>query len=64
LFALTFGEFDVEPDRRSSQRYVTIRDNVVQSSQLLCKEGPLRILHAGEQYQLRITRQGKLILTK
>lgn len=46
------------------ERQVTICDNAVQSAQLLRPDLPLRILHGGEQYLLRITRQGKLILTK
>jgi hemin uptake protein HemP len=36
----------------------------VRSSQLLGPEGRLTILHEGEAYQLRVTRQNKLILTK
>ena len=36
----------------------------VASSQLLGAEGRLAIVHEGESYQLRVTRQNKLILTK
>jgi hemin uptake protein HemP len=36
----------------------------VASSVLLGPEGRLAILHEGEPYQLRVTRQNKLILTK
>jgi len=37
---------------------------VVSSDQLLGSNGELRILHQGAQYVLRMTRLGKLILTK
>lgn len=35
----------------------------VTSEQLLGKQGELVILHGGRQYRLRITQNGKLILT-
>lgn len=37
---------------------------VVDSQRLLGADGELRIRHQGEEYRLRRTRQGKLILTK
>jgi hemin uptake protein HemP len=37
---------------------------LVPSRQLLGEQGQLHIEHQGERYVLRITRQGKLILTK
>ena len=37
---------------------------LVASRQLLGEQGQLHIEHQGERYVLRITRQGKLILTK
>ena len=37
---------------------------VVPSHELLGEQGQLQIEHQGERYLLRITRQGKLILTK
>jgi hemin uptake protein HemP len=37
---------------------------VVPSHALLGEQGKLQIEHQGERYLLRITRQGKLILTK
>jgi len=36
----------------------------VGSAELLGERRELRILHQGEQYTLRVTRLGKLILTK
>lgn len=36
----------------------------VSSEALLGSRGEIKILHNGEQYSLRRTRQGKLILTK
>ncbi len=38
--------------------------HIVDSQQLLNKEGKVEILHRGEIYQLKQTRSGKLILTK
>ncbi|MBI5330774.1 MAG: hemin uptake protein HemP [Betaproteobacteria bacterium] len=40
------------------------RPEVVSASLLLCGKGVLLIEHAGERYQLRLTKNGKLILTK
>ena len=37
---------------------------VVPSRELLGEQGRLQIEHQGERYLLRVTRQGKLILTK
>lgn len=37
---------------------------MIPSKQLLGAQGQLHIEHQGERYVLRITRQGKLILTK
>jgi hemin uptake protein HemP len=37
---------------------------VVESDQLFDGRTEIRVLHRGEEYRLRITRQGKLILTK
>lgn len=36
----------------------------INSRELLGKNGILLILHEGQQYQLRVTKAGKLILTK
>ncbi|MCK9532967.1 MAG: hemin uptake protein HemP [Gammaproteobacteria bacterium] len=36
----------------------------VSSDQLLGNRGQLTIVHRGETYSLRVTRNGKLILTK
>lgn len=46
------------PDTRSTA------PRVVSSRELLGERGQLQIEHQGERYLLRITRQGKLILTK
>ena len=37
---------------------------VIPSHELLGERGQLHIEHQGERYLLRVTRQGKLILTK
>lgn len=44
-------------------RTLVIRDNRVPSTQLLNARGQLEIEHQGRRYQLRETRNGKLILT-
>lgn len=51
------------PPAQTGLREVVIRDNSVDSHALL-GDKPLQIRHGGEAYHLRITRQGKLILTK
>jgi len=53
----------------ASERHLTLRRDgrggwTTSSDALLGAEGRLSILHAGESYQLRVTRQNKLILTK
>ena len=40
------------------------RPRVLDSRQLFGRQTEISILHAGETYRLRITRQGKLILNK
>jgi hemin uptake protein HemP len=51
-------------EQNSSQRSVPVIDNTVASIVLLGEKKSLVIEHKGERYQLRETRQGKLILTK
>jgi hemin uptake protein HemP len=56
------------PDQPNSEKPETSSREAapptVRSDDLLRKGVELRILHAGEVYRLRITRQNKLILTK
>ncbi len=40
------------------------RQGMVRSEQLLGEKGELVIVHGQSEYRLRLTRQGKLILTK
>lgn len=54
----------MQTEPASVQRLVAIKDNRVESGQLLSEKGALLIRHQGEDYQLRRTRSGKLILTK
>jgi len=50
------------PDNCS--RSATIVNNVVESRVLLGNQGKVIIEHDSMRYELRLTRQGKLILTK
>ena len=38
--------------------------NVIESSELVGQDGTIQILHSGELYTLRVTRNNRLILTK
>ena len=49
-------------EAKSTQAMLTT--HIVDSQQLLNKEGKVEILHRGEIYHLKQTRSGKLILTK
>lgn len=51
---------NAEPPKSTSSRSPPI----ISADALLGRSGILHIEHRGELYQLRITRQGKLILTK
>lgn len=50
--------------RNEPCRTVPVRNDTVTSTALLGAEQRIWIEHLGERYQLRQTRQGKLILTK
>ncbi|PHI28457.1 hemin uptake protein HemP [Budvicia aquatica] len=57
------------PDREDSSESLQKKDSATQlplinSRQLLGASGILLIQHQDQQYQLRITKAGKLILTK
>lgn len=47
-----------------SARPDTAQANIIDSRQLLNGRDTVDIAHQGELYRLRLTRQGKLILTK
>ncbi|GEK47925.1 hemin uptake protein HemP [Halomonas pacifica] len=51
------------PQAPHDARTLVIRDNRIPSRELLDGRGPLEIEHQGRRYQLRETRNGKLILT-
>lgn len=51
-------------DRKAPGRNRTDNKNRVSSAQLLGNLGRIIIEHNGEEYVLRLTRSGKLILTK
>jgi len=55
---------DPEPVSRSDEPSHARPRRVVGSGELFQGHGELIILHRNEEYRLRITRAGKLILTK
>ena len=57
-------EEEMNGDDRSGTRNEATLIRTVDSHDLLGKRGVLRIEHEGEFYTLRLTRNGRLILTK
>jgi hemin uptake protein HemP len=55
------GASDVEVLARANRSPMPIRR--IESSELLDNAGELIIIHAGREYRLRVTANGKLILT-
>ena len=51
-------------DCSAGKRHLVISSNVVSSDDLLGRSTAILIRHGGDFYQLRKTRQNKLILTK
>lgn len=51
------------PASASAPRRLLVHDNRISSRELLDERGQLIIEHQGRSYQLRETRNGKLILT-
>ena len=56
--------FQAMKEKDNAFRQITVIGNRVNSSELLEKKLGLVIVHEGEEYRLRITANGKLILTK
>jgi hemin uptake protein HemP len=59
-----FAEPQRTPERESPRLTASSPPRCVQSDELLRGEKEVFILHHGETYRLRCTRQGKLILYK
>jgi len=63
-------QFDNQPEAREGGEMIRVEtgssevSRVVDSRELFAGEHEIGIVHAGETYRLRITRQGKLILNK
>ena len=57
------SDFPSGPDARLNARDEDLV-RAVDSEQLFAGRNEIRVRHRGEEYRLRITRQGKLILTK
>lgn len=53
-----------QPRNGHSNRTARIIDEVIDSRELLGTQGRVVIEHQSMKYELRLTRQGKLILTK
>lgn len=52
------------PDAKKVTANVSMTNNSITSEALFAGRRELMIKHAGEEYRLRLTNQGKLILTK
>lgn len=59
----SFGPLDIALSTQQQDTAPTLRHRV-QSAELFGTAREVVIEHAGEEYRLRLTRQGKLILTK
>jgi hemin uptake protein HemP len=46
------------------QREVMFENNKIESNLLFAKSNEITIIHNGQEYKLRLTSNGKLILTK
>ncbi|MAL77934.1 MAG: Hemin uptake protein hemP [Sneathiella sp.] len=55
---------DNQPGGKSSKRMIMLEDETLQSSDLFTQGKELTIIHNSEAYKLRLTGNGKLILTK
>jgi hemin uptake protein HemP len=55
---------DNHSDRKSTKRMIMLVDETLQSGDLFSDSKELTIAHNGETYKLRLTGNGKLILTK
>ncbi|MCC3305271.1 hemin uptake protein HemP [Sneathiella sp. HT1-7] len=55
---------DNQSDRKSSKRMIMLVDETLQSGELFITSKELTIAHNGDSYKLRLTGNGKLILTK
>jgi hemin uptake protein HemP len=53
-----------EPQARDSRYLILDREQPIPSERLFSATAEVRIQHQGEEYRLRRTRSGKLILTK
>jgi hemin uptake protein HemP len=65
----TIRRDETVPAAKAGERRLTLHRDVsgswaTTSEALLASEGRLTIHHGGESYQLRLTRQNRLILTK
>lgn len=56
--------FDPDPPRVATTHARGNGPRVVESAALFGGASELRVLHGGHEYRLRVTRQGRLLLTK
>ena len=62
--SVTQASLGSEPDYPSQQGDTPISLRIIRSEDLLCGQTEILIRHGSEVYRLRVTRAGKLILTK
>jgi len=55
---------DNDGERKGNKRMISLVDNTLRSNDLFLQGRELKILHNAEEYKLRLTGNGKLILTK
>ena len=58
------GMLEKQSSRKLSKRIITLVDDALQSSDLFAQGRELTIIHNSDVYKLRLTGNGKLILTK
>ncbi|MCR9213726.1 MAG: hemin uptake protein HemP [Proteobacteria bacterium] len=55
---------DNNGSQKNAERKISLEDNTLLSSELFLQSRELKIIHDREEYKLRVTGNGKLILTK
>ncbi len=58
------GMLEKQSSRKHNKRVITLVDDALQSSDLFAQGRELTIIHNSDAYKLRLTGNGKLILTK
>tara|TARA_R110000787_G_scaffold6137_3_gene21580 strand:- start:4967 stop:5152 length:186 start_codon:yes stop_codon:yes gene_type:complete len=61
---MALGMLEKQSSRKHNKRVITLVDDALQSSDLFAQGRELTIIHNSDAYKLRLTGNGKLILTK